>query len=473
MNNLSLYTILLLCIIGNVFGRIVKFSLITFGNQVTVSFNGGSYQLTPVDNYSRVYSTSAMCPDEPFEYSYTVDGIGEGFNRVLDADVKTTHNEFFGRQETVSPLKGLGYPEDKPRWTRSIGKTALFDDSYIPTVIIDDGSRDYFVTGNDTWTIGRFTIILKDEIFTEENVPSKAQNRYEDKFQWRIKLANKIHKRKVFKFRANPNDPVFYRQQLYGDVLHAIGNPVHNHIVVRTYLYDGTPLGLYLMIEVTNSNSFIKSQFYGNPETGKINAPETLGTPLDCEMGSDFIKGGPFDTFIAQEGLSNNKIPPLVDAMHSLDVYDEAAVQKFSKEWFDLDIFLKSMAMEYLTGHWDSYWMYLTNFVMYDDPTESTENTFKFYFLDQDFDLTFGLNLSHNINLWDDDFPLQSYKTLVERTWGISIHDKPNRVAIDLFLKGGVTTTMFENHLIDIVKHVFNPVALGRRIDEYVRRYTP
>jgi len=32
---------------------------------------------------------------------------------------------------------------------------------------------------------------------------------------------------------------------------------------------------------------------------------------------------------------------------------------------------------------------------------------------------------------------------------------------------------MFENHLIDIVKHVFNPVALGRRIDEYIHRYSP
>jgi len=32
---------------------------------------------------------------------------------------------------------------------------------------------------------------------------------------------------------------------------------------------------------------------------------------------------------------------------------------------------------------------------------------------------------------------------------------------------------MFEEHLIDIVKHVFNPVALGRRLREYIDRYTP
>jgi len=394
--------------------------------------------------------------------------------RTLLKDQITTHNEFYGRKDTVSILKGLGYPDDKPKWTRSIGKTPVFDDSYIPTVIIDNGSREYFVTGNDTWTLGRFTIVLKDEIYTETNVPSKAQNRYEDKFQWRIKLENKIHKRKVFKFRSNPNDPVFYRQQLYGDVLHAIGNPVHNHIVVRTYLYDGTPLGLYLMIEVTSSNSFLKTQFYGTPGTEKVEVPPTgLGIPLDCNMGSDFTLGGPFDTFKAQDGQSNERIRYLTEAMHSLNVNDENAVKEFNEKWFDLDIFLKAMAMEYLTGHWDSYWMYTTNFVMYDAPEESTQNTFKYYFLDQDFDLTFGISLSDKVNLWEDEFPFQSYKTLVERSWNVSESVKPNREAINIFLRGGITTTMFENHLIDIVKHVFNPVALGRRIDEYIHRYSP
>ena len=121
-------------------------------------------------------------------YTYTVDGKQEGFSRTLAAGQLTTHNELFGRKETISPLKGMGYPKDKPQWNRSIGPTELFDESYIPTVIFDEGSRDFFITGNDTWTLGRFTIIIKDEIFTEEQVPTKAQNRYQDKFQFRIKL---------------------------------------------------------------------------------------------------------------------------------------------------------------------------------------------------------------------------------------------------------------------------------------------
>jgi len=470
--NCLLFSIILIAIIEQVYGRFVTFSVISFGSEASVTFNGKTLPMKRIDTYSNVHSVSGICPDEEFKYTYSVDGESEGFSRVLPANVLTTHNEFFGREETIRPLKGLGYPEDKPQWTRSIGKTAVFDDSYIPTVIFDEGSRDFFISGNDTYTLGRFTLILKDEVFTEENVPTKAQNRYQDKFQFRIKLEKKIHKRRVFKFRSNSADPAFFRQSIYGDVTAAIGNPVHNQIVVRVYLSDGTPIGLYLMIEVTSSKSFIKTQFYGNEATGKVKVPSTgLGFPLDCSTGADFVPGQSLGAFQYSEGENNDKIKYLIEAMHKVDVNNVEDVKRFSREWFDLDIFFKALALEYLTGDWDSYWMLTTNFVMYDDPQESTSSTYKYYFIDQDFDLTFGIGLSSKVNTYGDEFPLQSYKTLVDRTWGIENYDGENREAIDLFLKGGVTTQMFENHLIDIVKHVFNPVALGRRIDEYVSRY--
>jgi len=457
-----------------VFGRIVNFSIITFGNEVTVSYSDKTLNMKPVNEYSHVFSVSGICPEDEFEYTYTVDGKPEDFTRSLPAGQRQTYNEFYGRKETISPMKGLGYPADKPQWTRSIGKTETFDDSYIPTIIIDAGSREYFVNATDTYTIGRFTMVLKNKIFTDTNVPSKSQNRYQDKFQWRVKLNTKINKRSVFKFRANPNDPTFIRQSIYGDMVAAAGNPVHNQIIVRVYLDDGTPIGLYLMIEVTSSKSFIKSQFYGNESTGKVIIPETgLGYPLDCCTGADFIPGGNFTSFTYDEGEDNVRVKYLAEAMHALDVQNEKEVENFSKKWLDLDTFFKALAFEYLTGHWDSYWMYTSNFVMYDAPEESSKGCYKFYFIDQDFDQTFGIGLSDKVNLYGDDFPSQSYKTLVDREWNIQgpESDGPNRAAIDKFLRGGVTTEMFENHLIDIVKHIFNPVALGRRIDEYVRRY--
>jgi len=318
MNYFLLY-IFLIAVLNSVYGRMVTFSLIAFGNEASVTVGGVNHPMKRIDNYSNVHAVTLMLEEAPYEYFYTVDGKGDGFVRTLDSTAITTYNEFFGREKTIRPLKGMGYPPDKPQWIRSIGKTEVFDDSYIPTIIVDDGSRDYFISGNDTWTLGRFTMILKDEIFTEENVPTKCQNRYEDKFQWRVKLQNKIHKRSVFKFRANAVDPTFFRQSLYGDMAAAVGNPVHNQVICRAYLSDGTPIGLYLMIEVTSSRSFIKTQFYGNEISGKVNVPnKKLGFPLDCQTGADFYPEGPYDYFTYSAGENNEKIAYLSKAMHDL-----------------------------------------------------------------------------------------------------------------------------------------------------------
>jgi len=60
--------ILLFAIIGNVYGRIVNFSLITFGQNVSVTFLGRTVPMRPVDSYSHVFSVSGICPEEEFEY---------------------------------------------------------------------------------------------------------------------------------------------------------------------------------------------------------------------------------------------------------------------------------------------------------------------------------------------------------------------------------------------------------------------
>ena len=67
MNCLLLSTLLIMTIIGQVYGRIVNFSIIAFGKESTVTFNGKTLKMIPVDNFSGVMSVSAICPDEEFE----------------------------------------------------------------------------------------------------------------------------------------------------------------------------------------------------------------------------------------------------------------------------------------------------------------------------------------------------------------------------------------------------------------------
>jgi hypothetical protein len=445
-------------------------------NQVSVNVNGNVVPLTKYNDLP--YFMGKAEASSGTKYHYVSDGTDEIFEREFDDTLKDrTYNDFYGRQETIKQLYQFGFPTNK-KWNRSIGKQELFDDSYIPTIYIE-GGLDFFKTapmGTSYFT--KMTFFLKDDIHYFTNVPVACKNRNEDKFQLRFGLPGDANNktplnRSILKLRASSEDPAFIRQLIYTDILHAIENPAHESVTVRVYS-DGIPVGLYVLQEDVTTKSFIRSAFYGDEKTGKISVSSNeLGFPLDCSTGADFDVGESVSSFKPLEGGNNSRIEPLREAVAAVDVNDKNSIENFSKTWFDLDIFFKALAVEYLAGHWDSYWYYTTNFVMYDDPKESTSNTFKYYFIDQDFDLTWGCGLSDEINRYGKDFPKKSYTEDVNRTWNIGSSDGPNRYAVDKFLSGGLTKGMFEAYLVSIVKHIFNPVAMKAKIDSYAERLRP
>jgi len=551
MNSKLLSIALFFAAAGNVFARDVKFSIITFGKSASVNIvsTKQTVQLAPSSLYNGIQTVSINgLPDEELEYSYTIDGKPEpGVNiRKLPANVTTTYNELVGRPETISKLKGMGYP-DGQEWTRSFGETELFDDSYIPTVIFDISNQpNYFTSPYDFGSGGKIkvplkgiTIILKETIFSDSNVVTSLKSRYNDKFQFKVKFSDdhKIYKRKSLKFRAaGSEDASYLGESLYVDLAQTIGNPVHDSIFVRVYTSDGTPIGLYNMIDVTASKSFLKAEFNGSVK-GKEN--KEVGAIFECH-NADFVSGMSCsnkkvdkddddsdkkeDKKYTKQDEENDKkkIASLVEAFDKVDANDQQSIKEFSDKWLDLDTLFKALALEYLCGHWDSYWEYSgqsstrrkrqeeeeeekeeennnegndeeehvndehieeekennannnnnnnnnnkpsggsivnkpTNYLLYQDPRTSTANTFKFFFVDQDFDQTFGVGKKVC-------GPECSYKTLIA--------EHQVRVAQVFLKEGTLTRKMFEEHLKSIVQHAYNPKALGRRIDEYQRRF--
>jgi len=58
----------------------------------------------------------------------------------------------------------FGFPNAKP-WTRSIGRTELFDQDYVPIVIVNPDQA--FFTGSKTSTTFKsVTFVLKENVFT-------------------------------------------------------------------------------------------------------------------------------------------------------------------------------------------------------------------------------------------------------------------------------------------------------------------
>jgi len=173
--------------------------------------------------------------------------------------------------------------------------------------------------------------------------------------------------------------------------------------------------------------------------------------------------------------------------IHILDINNAEDIKNLDENWLELDTLLRALALEYLAGHWDSYWFLTTNFITY-HPAEETEGTkwnyskYKYYFIDQDFDQTWGIGMGQQLDPLN--FPKKSYKEFIGLDWAHlnnDSFDSHTRVIVDKLIgcastdKDAKCTTKsyFESHLKSIVQHIFNPVALGGRIDAYKERLRP
>jgi len=475
----------LLGLVSKIFAA--KFSVVSFDGACKLNVGGTNYPMTADPQIPNLYTATAdVSPGSKYNY---ICGTVNDPERTLSGE--TTHNELIGRPSTVTEMHEFGYPSAEP-WKRSIGRTELFDPTYVPIVIMD-GDKNFFVNGKGSTTLSKISFILKDNTFTFTNIPTTAKNYEEDKFQIRVELPYDgkkdigIYHRNVLKFRPSSNDPVFFRQILYSDIAHAIGNPAHESVAARVYLADGTPVGLYVLQEDCTTESFIRTAFFGNPDgTIKDYTPSVI---YDCATNADFNYYdenwlGAFKNNTPDMKIELKEMTRQIDI---LDVQNVDSVKNVDDNWLDLDTLYRALALEYLGGHWDSFWFMTTNFVTYHpfDEAEGEQynlSKYKYYFIDQDFDQTFGIGLKPEL----ESIPTKSYSQFVNlpaQFWQDlnkfgdgSLNDNGSRVLLNKLLGCDgqptcETKKLFENHLKSIVQHIFNPVAIDAKIKSYRARY--
>ncbi|KAG0367336.1 hypothetical protein BGX24_003278 [Mortierella sp. AD032] len=444
---------------------LVKFNVIAPGEKsVQVTVNGQTTTLTCADPLTIPVFTGSVETGADKKYKYVAGGRAEAFERDLPTGA-STYNDFLDRPVTYANIPELPWPIEKnPQWTRSGPKQAIFDTNYIPTIFVNGEIERMkaLVANPEKYKLPiTLTIVLANEVKTisavDWGIHGAGKKNNNDKQSWNFRLPKGeiYQERSFFKLRHMEEDPTQIREKLYADIGRAMGSYTNEANMIRLFI-NGEGFGTFTLLDDITDYSYISAMFHaGKP-------PATYGPLFDGGSGASFAYTEdiqPYYSWVSnvQQQLFDppTYIKPLCQAWSTTDKTNDAAIAEFEKQ-FDVDQHIRLMVLEYLTGSWDGYWMLQTNDGLYQDLTQN-----KWYYLAQDFDGTFGVNIPA--------FKDVTLPPLVE--WSYTQYttnpEFAGAVMINGLLQNPTRKADFENYLKKTVEVLFNNVTLSNRILKY------
>ncbi|KAI9259037.1 coth protein-domain-containing protein [Sporodiniella umbellata] len=415
-------------------------------SSVQVNVNGALTTLEASDPDVPYYTGSAELNDGQ-SYKYVVDGTAETFDRVLNGGSTSTKNEFFERPVTYANLPTIPKILSEGSWTRGDQTDALWDSNYVPSVFVTGAASEMNNlienVAKETYKT-KITYIDAEKVTTIEGCdfrlhkPGKKKNDAKQSWVWTLPEGKTVAKRSWFKIRHMEEDPTQLREKLYADIARQMGTYANQANMVRFFI-NKEGMGTFNMLDDVIAYSYINAMFYNGQ------APAKKGALYDGASGASFNASGTMDSFIPAEGspLDQDALMPMAQAFAAIDFSNDAQVKGIAK-FFDYDQFLRFMVMEFLTGDWDGYWQEQTNDGAYIDPNDNN----KVYYLAQDFDATFGVNLAQGrefVKTAYTDFPQQF----------------PGGILINKLLTNPGAKATFESYLKTTVQEIFNNATLG------------
>ncbi len=238
------------------------------------------------------------------------------------------------------------------------------------------------------------------------------------------------------------NDPSIIRSKLGFDLFRnaEVSAPRSNH--VELYI-NGEYKGLYINVEHIDEE-FIESRFANkNGNLYKCLWPATLEY-----LGNDpDLYKFTHDGRRVYELKTNTETDDYTNFAEFIDILNNTPIDNLHLELesiFNVNAYLRSLAIEILIGHWDSYSFNKNNFYLYDNP-----ETGKFEFIPYDVDNTFG------IDWFGIDWAIRNIYT-----WAESDRPLTNRL-----LQNQVYKDRFSFYMNQIISEYFNTTTIFPKID--------
>ncbi|KAG0241175.1 hypothetical protein BGW41_006168 [Actinomortierella wolfii] len=389
--------------------------------------------------------------------------------RLSDENAVATLNEFFNREKTITslpPIKQV-YENVSPPPSKA------FDSSQIATIHLTTDPDKFADMMSHPLDEKRkaikagFRFINADTIYSAQNVNLKTSGHGSRKYkktslsiEFDALKGDTFFDRPYIKLRAEYIDPTMIREKLYVDILNSVGVPSYDASYARVFV-NGEPHGLFLMVEDIQA-PFIMNKVH----QGTITDEKGLGSLFKMRSGlhaTMIYKGKKSDDYdrvmyenkILGQNPKNDPMKQFITFMKNIQDWNPTAAGgiNYWKQRLDLDGFLRSMAVEYLTGAWDNFWWRGNNFFMYFNPERNV-----WQFIPTDFDNTFSVGIHADVDT--------TYKNYAH--FRLSEKGKDNPLVTKLIYKNKDINKEFENVLLTITKGVFNNKALDARINAYV-----
>ena len=172
---------------------------------------------------------------------------------------------------------------------------------------------------------------------------------------------------KQLSLASNFNDESFLREKVAADIFREFGVASAHTAFYEVYVDTGDGLeyfGLYTMVEMVE-DTVISEQF--EDESGNLYKPD--GT------GATFAEGtfteSAFDKETNQEEADYSDIQSLFEILHSdLRFNDPGAWRSELEAVFDVDTFLRWLAVNTVIQNWDTYGVMSHNYFLYTDPAD-------------------------------------------------------------------------------------------------------
>jgi hypothetical protein len=323
----------------------------------------------------------------------------------------------------------------------------IHPDSLTKLLVSESKYEDHTFQADFFWNDGiKKDTILQIGLRLRGNT-SRSSSKKSFKVEFNHFGSRKFHGLSDLNLNGEHNDPSIIRSKLSWDIMKLAGveGSRSNHIA----LYINNEYhGLYVNVEHIDNDYF------------KVRGKDPDGQLFKCFYGADFVFRGnnpnnySTDVYQAQNNLAEPDYYALMEFTRALQDVSNPDFRCNLEKIFDVDTYLRRMALEILIGHWDNPIFNKNNAYLYHNPVSG-----KFELMTYDIDNTYGIDWV-GINWAERNI----------YTWSYPIDPRPiytNLLNIPEY------KIRFGYYIKKFVDEFFNPAFLNSYIDNIKNKISP